>query len=265
MIVYAKADDIIHIGRVGENKATTVAFDVTDWDKDWPGGTFNLLAEKDGVLAPKVGRLRTEGNTTYLDWEITNGDTNSVGLGKIMVDYRIGEVVVKSKIYHYIVTNSLDENETIEPEEYNWVEEIFNKAAQIDGNIKETEDKIEETQVLVSEAKEAKTGAETAQGEAETAKSEAVDAKDAAESAYGKVVNLLNSNYSFNGKEYESLIKAIDAATTELKSAQDTVAGDFMTNSDFEEIRNNGLFVIKSWTENSVDALTINENGEVIV
>lgn len=259
MVVYANSSDMIHIGRVGENKATTVAFDVTDWIEEFGEGNFNLLVEKDSKIYPrtifepfregyeiftlffpedfprhiryyynsktkpgysfyfdacvkgiekdgnytasiklfdaenynKVKIVDSQGNIYYQPityvfgnnnfleekdfeekeiingvettveynfipnivpendfkelpvekneglvlWEIEDIDTKEAGIGKCMLDYRINDIVVKSRIYAYIVTNSIGDSETTEPEEYNWVELILDKANYIEDNI----------------------------------------------------------------------------------------------------------------------------------
>lgn len=258
MVVYAKSNDMIHIGRVGENKATTVAFDVTDWIEEFGEGNANLIIEKDGKIYPrdtfkvfregykftgsffnkdwaaikyyynsktkpgysfyfdaridsetvekcvaninlftaegskKVKITDSKGNIYYnpityifnnedflnnrtlqtkeiingvetsiiyipilnavqekdfeeievketdgnlILWEVSDTDLKEAGVGKCMLDYRVNDVIVKSVTYAYIVTNSIGARETTEPEEYNWVELILNKANYIENNI----------------------------------------------------------------------------------------------------------------------------------
>jgi hypothetical protein len=44
--VYARSGSLLHLGKVGENGATTVIFDVADWLEEFGGnGTFTLLVK----------------------------------------------------------------------------------------------------------------------------------------------------------------------------------------------------------------------------
>ena len=255
MVVYANSSDIIHIGRVGENKATTVAFDVTDWIKDFGNeGNFQLLVEKDSEIYPAAcfltsnkkeqydltgvnignelyrfcinhpektdhvayfsidkgffmiqatysfvdpntyfmvytkdgekieetfpvthifdaelynlkdtgGTIRRielidgqerevfykkimaratstyKSDTRYLLWQINNEDVKTSGLGKCAIQYYINDILVKSATYNTITTNALGENEGTEPEEYNWVELVLDKANFIEKNIEDS-------------------------------------------------------------------------------------------------------------------------------
>jgi len=107
----AIAGEIIHIGRAGENLATTITFNVKEWlDEFGREGTFTLFVKQSGdyylqVLKESLAS-RIVNNT--VEWEVTNANTATVGLGKCELAYTINETIVKSVIYDIVVTTSLD-------------------------------------------------------------------------------------------------------------------------------------------------------------
>lgn len=109
--VPATTGKIIHIGRAGENLATTVTFDIKEWyDQFGIGGTFTLFVQQNGLgyyLQPLVDDQPSAEDPT-VEWLVTNSNTIEPGLGKCELSYVKDEVVVKSVIYDIVVTNSLD-------------------------------------------------------------------------------------------------------------------------------------------------------------
>ena len=128
VIVPAIAGKVIHIGRAGENLATTVQFDVADWIKPvseggfGTDGTFSLFVQQGGgQIYPQnlVEEQASELDSNIVEWNITDSNTATIGLGKCELVYSIntGETdeednpifqKVKSVIYDIVVTNSLD-------------------------------------------------------------------------------------------------------------------------------------------------------------
>lgn len=110
--VPAVAGKIIHIGRAGENLATTVTFDVSDWIREFTNaGTFTLFVQQGGgEYYPQDLKESSASQLTnnVVEWEVTNANTATVGLGKCELVYAISQVIVKSVIYDIVVTNSLD-------------------------------------------------------------------------------------------------------------------------------------------------------------
>ena len=117
VIVPAIANKVIQIGRAGENLATTVQFDVADWIKPineggfGTSGTFSLFVQQGGgQIYPQnlVEDQASELDNNIVEWNITDSNTATIGLGKCELVYSIQEVKVKSVIYDIVVTNSLD-------------------------------------------------------------------------------------------------------------------------------------------------------------
>lgn len=122
IIVPARVGEVINIGRAGENKATIVTFDVTDWLEEFGNnGQFTLIIQQggeevyvQGIISPGTGTGQLSG---VVQWEVTSSNTAIVGAGKCELIYEINQVIVKSIIYDILVTNSLDiELQTEAPE-----------------------------------------------------------------------------------------------------------------------------------------------------
>ncbi len=101
--VYAETGKLIHIGRMGENLATTVMFDVSSQLQSLgSGGDFTLLVLQDKELTEV--ELELAENTTYLEWDITADYTPKEGKGKCQLIYEVSEKISKTDIYEIIVT-----------------------------------------------------------------------------------------------------------------------------------------------------------------
>lgn len=101
--VYAETGKLIHIGRMGENLATTVVFDVgSQLQSLGSGGDFTLLVLQDKELTEV--ELELAENTSYLEWDITADYTPKEGKGKCQLIYEVGEKISKTDIYEIIVT-----------------------------------------------------------------------------------------------------------------------------------------------------------------
>lgn len=101
--VYAETGKLIHIGRMGENLATTVVFDVSlQLQSLGSGGDFILLVLQDKELTEI--ELELAEDTTFLEWDITTDYTPKEGKGKCQLIYEVGEKISKTDIYEIIVT-----------------------------------------------------------------------------------------------------------------------------------------------------------------
>lgn len=117
IMVPAVAGKIINLGRAGENLATIITFDVTDWIKPTSeggfgdSGSFTLFVQQGGgsyYLQPLEESSAARLTENLVKWEVTDANTATVGLGKCELAYTINDIIVKSIIYDVVVTNSLD-------------------------------------------------------------------------------------------------------------------------------------------------------------
>lgn len=140
VMIPAVAGKVIHIGRAGENLATTVTFDVSDWIRDFglDGGGFSLFVQQgEGQIYPQ--NVTLSNNIIY--WNITSSNTAIIGTGKCELVYSIQEngqqeqTIVKSIIYDIVVTNSLDieAQDNIPSAIDSWLNDVSEMIAQISG------------------------------------------------------------------------------------------------------------------------------------
>lgn len=213
MNIYAKAGTTIHIGRVGENLATTVIFDISNWAKEYEEkgleGMATLVIDKDGLTYPQsVTRY-----DNLIHWVVTKGNTEHAGMGKCELFYSVkdsdddpdNDIVVKSAIYDFIVTNSLDAEEDAEPPEpfESWFEEVLIAANDIQSKIN----------VATESATQATDAANYAESQANIAKSQASSASTSAKAAAGSATDSLNSANRASTSERNAAGSASSAGT----------------------------------------------------
>lgn len=144
MTIYAKSGTTIHIGRVGENLATDVVFDISPWIQEYGEGTAELVINQNSETYPQY----TTRENNLIKWKVTNSNTTDAGMGKCELFYLVNEIKVKSAIYDFIVTNSLDYEEGAEPPAAfeSWVEEVIENAVYIKENIERAEENADEAE-----------------------------------------------------------------------------------------------------------------------
>ena len=72
MLVYANSGSTIHLGRVGENLATEVVFNISKWFKEYGKGIVELVVQKDGETYPQLSETVLHYqllSTKPVDWE----------------------------------------------------------------------------------------------------------------------------------------------------------------------------------------------------
>lgn len=125
-IIKAKPGNHIYLGRLGENEATTVVFDVAEWLQLFGEGTFTLFAKRSGdaVAYPCV----TERRGSAVHWVIKGADVAAEGYGRCELILTIGNTIAKSEIYTTVVGAALTEGVDV-PEPYTeWVQQVINAA-----------------------------------------------------------------------------------------------------------------------------------------
>ena len=103
--VYAKESGPFHLGRIGENLATTAVFDVSKQLSSFEGttGTFKILVLQDDVLS-EVTNLSLNTTNKTLSWNVPNTYTPKKGEGKCQLIYTKGEIICKSEVYDFFVS-----------------------------------------------------------------------------------------------------------------------------------------------------------------
>lgn len=106
--VNASRREPICLRHQGENDAMRVAFPLSAFEADWPGGTPLLLVQRprssrDAEAYPVA--LSVDGHTAY--WTVRASDIEYSGYGKAQIQWRVEDVLVKSCIYDTVCVPSL--------------------------------------------------------------------------------------------------------------------------------------------------------------
>ena len=106
--VNASRREPICLRHQGENDAMRVAFPLSAFEADWPGGTPLLLVQRprssmDAEAYPVT--LSVDGHTAY--WTVSASDVEYSGYGKAQLLWRVEDVLVKSCIYDTVCVPSL--------------------------------------------------------------------------------------------------------------------------------------------------------------
>lgn len=123
---------MLDLGRQGDNLATTIKLSVKDWLNKYGEGTFYLFhkRKKDTSAYP----VPVEFDGTNVVWDVTQSDTQYVGIGEAQLVMMIDDRIVKSVIYETNVNRSIDSDATSYPPAWkSWVDRVI-KAAEIAKN-----------------------------------------------------------------------------------------------------------------------------------
>lgn len=176
----------IFIGERGENEATEVVLDYSDWVDAYGEGTMQLYVMRPEDTDPYIVVLESSDNVAT--WLVSNTDTSYAGLGKAEYVYTVDDVVAKTAVFYFGVGYAIDENATDPPDPYTtWLDTLTALSAA-------TQQNAEAAAQSASDAEDAQEAAENAQGAAETAQGLAEDAQEASElAAAGSEANALKS------------------------------------------------------------------------
>ena len=119
--------DKIFIGRQGENEATTHGFDIGEWVEKYGDGTADLLIKRSGESIIYPAAITREENTLF--WTITNTETAIPGVHSATLEYRVDEIVKKSRQFTFFVAAALTANTETAPAPYqSYVETVIESA-----------------------------------------------------------------------------------------------------------------------------------------
>lgn len=138
--------EVVNLGRVGENQARRVIFDVTDWITEYPSATISLLNQPPGATdAYPVPNVTVDGDNVY--WIIESADVPKYGCGRCELIATQDEVIVKSEIYGTVTQRALDDTgEAPEPWE-SW-QQVFA------GMVQEANEAVAEAQRILEQIDE---------------------------------------------------------------------------------------------------------------
>lgn len=100
----------IRLGHAGENEAVRVAFALDFFQREFPGGSATMLMQRSRDAEAYPVPLTVEGASAY--WLVSDTDTAMPGYGRAELQWRVGDVLVKSSIYDVVVAPSLPAGDT---------------------------------------------------------------------------------------------------------------------------------------------------------
>lgn len=126
MIVNIDKKGTTPLGRVGENEARTICFDVKDILAEFPDATFTIVNQrpKDPAGYTVAGQYVSLADG-HLYWSLQSGDLAREGIGKCEIIAMDGETIVKTEIYTTRTGAALDNSETPPDPWQSWVEEVI--------------------------------------------------------------------------------------------------------------------------------------------
>lgn len=117
---------LITIGYRGEKNAEVIEFDFSEWYEKYGPGSICLLLQRHGDKVIYPVELEVEG--TVAKWTVSATDTALHGTGKATLQYTVGDVIKKGKVFHFTVGDSLLANGEA-PEPYsNYVDQVLQAA-----------------------------------------------------------------------------------------------------------------------------------------
>ena len=130
--IVASESKPIFLGRLGENEATVVEFDVADWEETFgTGGQFSVWAKRNGDSA--FYPCQSEYSNGKVQWIIQSSDVAVPGFGLCGLIYRFGsDGNAKSVIYTTYVNEGVEESDAPPAAWESWVESVLQAAQRID-------------------------------------------------------------------------------------------------------------------------------------
>lgn len=153
--IYANKCDAICLGRQGENLATQVIFDLSDWIFGYGTGTAELIAQRAGDEKPYPVSTDRQGN--QLIWAVSDFDTESATSygrsGRCELRYYVGDILVKSRTWQTTVSKAMDTPSSTRPPaaDQGWVDTVVAASASAQEAAKKAEEALSKAPVIGEE------------------------------------------------------------------------------------------------------------------
>ena len=191
-IVYVNdANDMIPLGRVGENAAVQVQFNVAGWAATYGTGVFELMVLNPHDYNPYIVSV-TGSDENNVTWTVTDVSTAYSGIGQVQLNYYVDSTVVKSAIWKTQILPSITaEGPTDPPDPYeSWIDTLAELGAETERN----------AGIAVGAARDAGAFAGAAETSAQNAETSAAQAGRSADAAAASAVEA--AGYESNASGY---------------------------------------------------------------
>lgn len=149
----------LFLGRCGENMASCVVFNISEWQRVYGDGKAQLIHQRNGDKQPYPCVVKQDGKS--VTWCVSNADVATAGRGRVELQYYVGDTLVKSETYTTITERALGAATETPPAPYqSWMDKMLDMASETEENAAEA----------AQSAGEAATSAAAAKASAETAK-----------------------------------------------------------------------------------------------
>ena len=113
------------IGRIGENEAARIAFNIGGWLRDYPDGQISVLCKRPldpGAYPVPSEQIAIDGGTLY--WTLSSADLAQTGSGQCELILTDDGVKAKSEIFGILIRDALDGS--AEPPEpwQGWIDDL---------------------------------------------------------------------------------------------------------------------------------------------
>lgn len=214
----------IFLGRCGENKATCVVFDISDWQRVFGDGTAQMIHQRNGDKQPYPCVLEQDGDTVV--WCITNSDVAVAGRGRVELQFYMDDTLVKSETFTTVTERALSPASETPPDPFeSWMDTMLGVASDAQESaavaVESAATAVSSANAAAKSESNAKESEVAAANSASTATISAINAKSDAEIAY---------SYSAAARDYmaeaDGSRKAAVEAAIEAQAHANSIVGD---------------------------------------
>ena len=117
----ASPDEVLNLGKQGENKVTEIKFDISGWSELYGSGYFELINCRPTERSAYLCDITTD--SEYVHWVITSTDVALSGVGQCELSYIVNDAVAKSITYLTCVIQSVEVGDAPDPMD-SWITEV---------------------------------------------------------------------------------------------------------------------------------------------
>lgn len=270
-----ESQQVLSLGRRGENEATKVVFDFSAWLEQFGFGVPILLVKRLGDTEAYEVAMSTDGSTAT--WFVSSSDTAIVGGGKCEYWYAVDGIMVKSKVYTTRVLNDIGPTtEELPPDPWEtWLEQMAALTVRMETAAREAASAAEDAAQAATSAASSKSAAsssevateaalqaaEAAQEAAEAAQAAAEAARQAAEAAQRTAV-AESASAADSAQNAETSKRSAATSASEAGTSAANAASSASDASDSAADAEYSAAYAAQVAEDVQEALVFNDNGE---